>query len=95
MFRSNRLPWRKPPAIWGHGIAVLSVTAAVFISRWLAFHLETAPALLFLCAVLISAWLGGVGPGLLATGGRHTKSRRSARGTRFHFTLPTKIEAHE
>jgi PAS domain S-box-containing protein len=67
MSKFNPLLWRKPPAIWGFGIAILSVTAAVFISRSPAFHLETAPASLFLCAVMISAWLGGVGPGLLAT----------------------------
>jgi PAS domain S-box-containing protein len=66
MFRSNPLLWRKPPAIWGYGIAILSVMAAVIISRWPALHLETAPASLFLCAVMISAWLGGIGPGLLA-----------------------------
>jgi PAS domain S-box-containing protein len=66
MFRSNPLLWRKPPAIWGYGIAILSVTAAVIISRWPASHLETAPASLFLCAVMISAWSGGIGPGLLA-----------------------------
>jgi PAS domain S-box-containing protein len=53
--------------MWGYGIAVLSVGVALFISRWPAFHLETAPASLFLCAVMFSAWLGGVGPGLLAT----------------------------
>jgi hypothetical protein len=31
------------PVIWGHGIAVLSVTAALIISRWPAIHLQTAP----------------------------------------------------
>jgi PAS domain S-box-containing protein len=66
MSKFNPLLWRKPSAIWVYGIAVLLVTAAVIISRWPALHLETAPASLFLCAVMISAWLGGVGPGLLA-----------------------------
>jgi len=67
MFGSNPLLRRKPPTMWSYGIAVLSVAVALFISRWPAFHLETAPASLFLCAVMLSAWLGGVGPGLLAT----------------------------
>ena len=67
MSRFNPLLWSKPPVIWSYGIAVLSVIAALVISRWPAFHLETAPASLFLCAVMINAWLGGVGPGLLAT----------------------------
>jgi PAS domain S-box-containing protein len=40
--------------------------AALIISRWPAFHLQTAPVSLFLCAIMFSAWLGGVGPGLLA-----------------------------
>jgi hypothetical protein len=31
-----------------------------------ALHLEAAPVSLFLCAVMLSAWFGGVGPGLLA-----------------------------
>jgi C4-dicarboxylate-specific signal transduction histidine kinase len=67
MFRSNRLLGPKARVISGYGIAVLSVAAALIISRWPAFHLETAPASLFLCAVMFSGWLGGVGPGLLAT----------------------------
>jgi len=32
-----------------------------------ALHLEAAPVSLFLCAVMLSAWFGGVGPSLLAT----------------------------
>jgi C4-dicarboxylate-specific signal transduction histidine kinase len=67
MFRSNPLLWPKPPAIWGYGIAILSVSSALIISQWPPLHLETAPVSLFLCAVMITAWFGGVGPGLFAT----------------------------
>jgi C4-dicarboxylate-specific signal transduction histidine kinase len=67
MSRSNPLLWPKPPAIWSYGIAVLSVSVALIISRWPALHLQDAPVSLFLCAVILSAWFGGVGPGLLAT----------------------------
>src|SRR3989449_10222606 len=67
MPRSIPLLWPKPPAIWSYGIAVLSVAAALIISRLPAVHLEDAPVSLFLCAVLLSAWFGGIGPGLLAT----------------------------
>jgi len=67
MSRSNPLLWPKPPGIWSYGIAVLSVAAALIISRWPLLHLEAAPVSLFLCAVMITAWFGGVGPGLLAT----------------------------
>src|SRR6266850_2247172 len=67
MSSSNPLLWPRPPVIWGYGIAVLSVTAALIISRWTALHLQDAPVSLFLCAVILSAWFGGGGPGLLAT----------------------------
>ncbi|MGA8036814.1 MAG: PAS domain-containing protein [Candidatus Acidiferrales bacterium] len=66
MSKFNPLLWRKPPAIWGYGISILLVTAAVIISRWPVLHLEAGPASVFLCAIMISAWIGGVGPGLLA-----------------------------
>ncbi len=67
MSSSNPLLWPRPPAILGYGIAVLSVTAALVISRWPVLHLQDAPVSLFLCAVILSAWFGGAGPGLLAT----------------------------
>jgi PAS domain S-box-containing protein len=67
MPRSNPLLWSKPPAIWSYGIAVLSVAAALIISRWPVLHLQEAPVSLFLCAVILSAWFGGIGPGLFAT----------------------------
>jgi len=66
MPRSNPFLWPKPPAFLSYLIAVLSVAAALIISRWPAAHLQDAPVSLFLCAVLLSAWFGGVGPGLLA-----------------------------
>jgi signal transduction histidine kinase len=38
---------------------------AIIIARWLDVHFESAPVSLFLCAIMVSAWLGGVGPGLV------------------------------
>jgi C4-dicarboxylate-specific signal transduction histidine kinase len=67
MFRSNPLLWPRPPGIWSYGIAVLSVAVALIVSRWPPLHLQEAPVSLCLCAVILSAWFGGVGPGLLAT----------------------------
>ena len=67
MPRSNPLLWPKPPGIWGYGIAALSVAAALTVSRLPAIHLQDAPVSLFLCAVILSAWFGGIGPGLVAT----------------------------
>src|SRR3984957_20887386 len=67
MFRSNPLLWPKPAAIWSHGIAVVSVAAALTLSHLPAVHVRDAPVSLFLCAVILSAWFGGIWPGLLAT----------------------------
>jgi PAS domain S-box-containing protein len=67
MTRLNPLLWAKPPALLGYGIAIVSVAAALAISKLPAIHLQDAPVSLLLCAVILSAWFGGVGPGLLAT----------------------------
>ena len=45
---------------------MLSVSVALLIAHWPALHLEFAPVSLLLCAVMLSAWVGGVGPGLVA-----------------------------
>ncbi len=66
MPRSNPLLGPKPPAIWSYSVAVFSVAGALTISRWPALHLQDAPVSLFLCAVMLSAWFGGIWPGLLA-----------------------------
>jgi PAS domain S-box-containing protein len=60
----------KQPLILSYGVAVLSVSAALIITLWLRMELgqESTPIVgLLLCAVMFSAWFGGVGPGLLAT----------------------------
>ena len=49
-----------------YGTALLCVSAALLLSNWSPVHLESAPVSLFLCAVMVSSWFGGVGPGLLA-----------------------------
>jgi C4-dicarboxylate-specific signal transduction histidine kinase len=64
--KSNLLWWPKPPAILRYGVAVLSVIAALIISRLLDIYLVTAPVSLFLCAIMFCAWFGGIRPGLLA-----------------------------
>ena len=66
MSRLNRILSFKPSRTWSYGFAVLSVAVAVIISRWAAPHIGF-PGTLFLCVVVLSAWYGGVGPGLLAT----------------------------
>jgi K+-sensing histidine kinase KdpD len=62
---SERDWWRKPPATVSFAVAALSVAAATVVTRGL--HLQIAPTPPLFCAVLLSAWFGGVGPGLLAT----------------------------
>lgn len=49
-----------------YGVVVGSVAAAALI-RWLVYpHIEVAPSIVFLAAVAVSAWYGGVAPGLTA-----------------------------
>ena len=47
-------------------MAVLSVIAALFIALLLQIQYHFEPFVLFLCAMMFSAWFGGVKPGLLA-----------------------------
>jgi len=67
MFRFNLLVWPNSRVIWSYGIALLSVTTALMLTQWPALSLGAAPVSLFLLAVIFSAWVGGVAPGLLAT----------------------------
>ena len=60
------LSWSKLSWIWHYGFAVFSIASAEILSRWLT-PLIGFPGTLFLCAVLLSVWFGGVGPGLLAS----------------------------
>jgi PAS domain S-box-containing protein len=57
----------KPSLVMRYGVAVLSVIAALIIAHWMEIVLGSAShASVFLCAVMFSAWFGGVEPGLLA-----------------------------
>ncbi|MFN6460405.1 MAG: PAS domain S-box protein [Nostoc sp. DedVER02] len=50
-----------------YGIALLCVALAVGGTLLLYEYLTPTPAALFFAAVMVSAWYGGLGPGLLAT----------------------------
>ena len=50
----------------GYAVAFLSVTATLLVAR-LQFNLQAAPASLFLCAIMFTAWIGGLKAGVLAT----------------------------
>ena len=59
----------KHPLILSYGLAVLSVSAALILTLWLRMELGQSSSLIvasFLCAIMFSAWFGGIGPGLLA-----------------------------
>jgi two-component system, LuxR family, sensor kinase FixL len=67
MSNSSSLWSPKPLAILTYGVAVLSVTAALIIAWWMEIVWQSAAHVsLFLCAVMFSAWFGGIRPGLLA-----------------------------
>jgi signal transduction histidine kinase len=57
-------PWQ---SLGGYSIAVASVLLALGAALLLAPTFNDAPVPLFLAAVTISAWSGGLGPGLVAT----------------------------
>ena len=50
-----------------YGLAVLSVVAALFVKELLRAYFDPTPNSLFFCAVVLSSWVGGLGPGLLAS----------------------------
>src|ERR1700752_4791573 len=63
MFQPDPIWRRKPSPILSYGVSVLSPMAAIVSEWWLQ---SGATVSLFLCAIILSAWVGGFGPGLLA-----------------------------
>ena len=59
--------WQRPTRLMRYGIAVFLVLLA-FGLRWAIFgHLDQRlPFSFFLVAVMVAAWYGGLGPGMLA-----------------------------
>ena len=49
-----------------YGLVVLSVAAALAITELLRAYFEPTPNSLFFCAIVVSSWFGGLGPGLLS-----------------------------
>ena len=50
--------------VWRYGLAVVTVAVALLITRSLERYTDITP--LFYAAIVVSAWFGGRGPGLLA-----------------------------
>ena len=55
-----------PRAMLGYAVGLLSVTATLLVAQ-LQFNLQAAPVSLFLCAIMFTAWIGGLKAGVLAT----------------------------
>ena len=64
-----------------YGLSVVSVAAALTIKELLRTYFDPTPNSLFFCAIALSSWLGGLGPGLLA-------SSLSVGLIDYHFTSP-------
>ena len=60
-----KLVWTGPRAMLGYAVGFLSVAAALLVAR-LQFNLQAAPVSLFLCAIMFTAWVGGLRSGVLA-----------------------------
>jgi two-component system sensor histidine kinase/response regulator len=64
---------RRTRQLAGHyGVAVVAVGLALLL-QWLLFPLfgveaNASPYMMFFAAVMVAAWFGALGPGLLATG---------------------------
>jgi signal transduction histidine kinase len=65
MFKSDFLVNRVPKAVSHYGLAILSVVMALGITLSLEPYNTLRTPLLY-AAILITAWFGGIGPGLLA-----------------------------
>ncbi len=50
--------------VWRYGLAIAAVAVALVITRSLEYYTDITP--LFYAAIVVSAWFGGMGPGLLA-----------------------------
>src|SRR6266567_594816 len=57
--------WTRPQAMLGYAVAFLSVAATLLVAQ-LQFNLQAAPVSLFLCAIMFTAWVGGLKAGVLA-----------------------------
>lgn len=68
MSQASPLQWARRSAIFNYAVAVLSVVVAFVLGLLTDDYMQSSPYVsLFLCAIMFSAWFGGLGPGLLAT----------------------------
>jgi PAS domain S-box-containing protein len=59
--------WSAPPAVLRYAVTLVSVASAVILALVLDHYWQSTPYVsLFLCAIMCSAWFGGLRQGLLA-----------------------------
>src|SRR5882724_8590831 len=59
--------WSNPSTLSRYAAAIVPVAAAVLSAKVLEQYWQSTPFVsLFLCAIMFSAWFGGLKPGLLA-----------------------------
>jgi len=61
------VPTSRSKAVWSYGAAVLAVAIALTITLYVLPLAERSQLFLLLAAVVLGAWYGGLGPGLVAT----------------------------
>jgi PAS domain S-box-containing protein len=66
MEKPNLPAKRQPKLLIKYTAAIALVLIAFFVTVQLRAHFEQTPNSLFFCAVILAAWYGGFGPGLLA-----------------------------
>ncbi|WP_407154893.1 PAS domain-containing protein [Bradyrhizobium sp. STM 3557] len=71
--QNSELRRKREQRVWSlvlrYGLATLLVGAAIVASKASVLILHVEPFVsLFLCAIILAAWVGGIGPGFLATG---------------------------
>ena len=64
---SKRRLWSEPAAVTRYGLAIISVGFSVLLSEFVENRWKSTPFVsVFTCAIVLSAWFGGFGPGLLS-----------------------------
>lgn len=66
MLESDTSTQRSSSAVLRYGLAVSSIAVALILT--LLLHPDALQSPIFLLAIILSAWIGGIGPGLVAAG---------------------------
>jgi signal transduction histidine kinase len=68
MSQSSPIEWSSRSVSVNYAVAILSVVAAIVAALRVEAQIQSSPIVsLSLCAIMFSAWFGGLGPGLLST----------------------------